>query len=167
VLDFLLDIQGSTNRRVCGGDVQNEGLPLFRTQQCWQMLEVVFGIIKSLMLLCFLVYFCRATQYAEKGETFSVSFVMNMLSAAMWPVNFCTSFLVCGGYIWMIAFILQGLASIPLVETKQPNTLPMVTLKTHFSGLSLRFVSRILVKVSDRSEMYDSFFLLATMMSST
>jgi hypothetical protein len=62
----------------------------------------------------------------------------------------------------MIALILLGLASIPLVETKQPNTLPLVTPKTHLSGLSLRFASRIFVKVSNRSEMYDSFFLLAT-----
>jgi hypothetical protein len=29
VLDFLLDNQGSANHRVHGGDVQNEGLPLF------------------------------------------------------------------------------------------------------------------------------------------
>jgi hypothetical protein len=32
VLDFLLDNQGSANRRVRGGDVQNEGLSLFWTQ---------------------------------------------------------------------------------------------------------------------------------------
>jgi hypothetical protein len=32
VLAFLLDNQGSTNHRVHGGDVQNEGLPLFCTQ---------------------------------------------------------------------------------------------------------------------------------------
>jgi hypothetical protein len=31
VLDFLLDNQGSTNCRVCGGDVQDEGLSLFWT----------------------------------------------------------------------------------------------------------------------------------------
>jgi hypothetical protein len=67
----------------------------------------------------------------------------------------------------MIALILSGLASIPFVETKQDNTLPLVTLKTHFSGLSLLFASHILVKVLDRSEMYHSLFLLATMMSST
>jgi hypothetical protein len=103
----------------------------------------------------------------KKGRLFSASFVMNLLSAAMRPVNFCTSFLVCGGCIWMIALILSGLASIPLVETKQPNTLPLVTLKMHFSGLSLRLASHILEKVSDWSEMYDSFFLLTAMMSST
>jgi hypothetical protein len=66
----------------------------------------------------------------------------------------------------MIALILSGLASIPLVETKQPNTLPHITPETHFSGLSLRLATRMLAKVSDRSEMYDYFFLLATTMSS-
>jgi hypothetical protein len=71
------------------------------------MLEVVFQIIKSLLLLYSLVYFCEAMQFAEKGATFSTSFTMNLLSAAMWPVNFCTSFLVCGGCIWMIDVILS------------------------------------------------------------
>jgi hypothetical protein len=67
----------------------------------------------------------------------------------------------------MIAFILSGLTSMPLVDTKQPNTLPHVTPKAHFSGLSLSLASRILAKVSIRSEMYEAFSLLATTMSST
>jgi hypothetical protein len=103
----------------------------------------------------------------KKGRLLSVSFAMNLLSAAMRPVSFCTSFLVCEGCIWRIALILSELVSIPLVETRQPNTLPHVTLKTHFSGLSLRLASRILVKISVRSEMYDSFFLLATTIALT
>jgi hypothetical protein len=51
--------------------------------------------------------------------------------------------------------------------TKHPNTLPHVTLKIHLSGLSLSLASRILVKVSIRSEMYEPFFLPATTMPST
>jgi hypothetical protein len=54
---------------------------------------------QKLLLLYSSVYFCRAMQYAEKGDTFSTSFTMNLLSTAMRPVNFCTSFLVCGGCI--------------------------------------------------------------------
>jgi hypothetical protein len=54
----------------------------------------------------------------KKLRLFSTSFTMNLLSAAMWPVNFYTSFLVYGGCIWMIALILLGLASKHLVETK-------------------------------------------------
>jgi hypothetical protein len=94
----------------------------------------------------------------KKGRLFSASFVMNLLSAAMRPINFCNSFLFYGGCIWMITLILSGLASIPLLETKQPNTLPLVTPKMYFSRFSLRFASRILAKVSNRSEMYNSFF---------
>jgi hypothetical protein len=52
---------------------------------------------------------------------------MDLLSAAMWSVNFCTSFLIYGGCIWRIALILSELASIPLVETRYPNTLPRIT----------------------------------------
>jgi hypothetical protein len=55
----------------------------------------------------------------------------------------------------------------PLVDIRQPNTLPHVTPKIHFSGLSLSLASRILVKVSVRLDMYKALFLLATTMSST
>jgi hypothetical protein len=95
------------------------------------------------------------------------NFAMNQFNAAMRPTSFCTSFLVCGGCIWRIAFILSGLASMPLVNTRQPITLPRVTLMMHFSGLSLSLASRILAKVSARSGMYEALFLHATTMSST
>jgi hypothetical protein len=97
----------------------------------------------------------------EKGRLLSASF-----RAAIWPVNFCTSLLVCGGYICRIAFILAGLASMPFVVTRQPSTLPLVTPKTHFSELILSLPSHILAKVSARLEMYDAFFLLTITMSS-
>jgi hypothetical protein len=102
----------------------------------------------------------------KKGWIFFVRFAMKLYSVAMRSVSFYTSFLICRGCIWIIALILSRLALIPLVESKQPNTLPQVTLKMHYSELSFRLASRMLVKVSARSEMYDSFFLLATMMSS-
>jgi hypothetical protein len=89
----------------------------------------------------------------KKGRLHSASFAMNVLRAAMWPVSFWTSFFVCGGCIWRIAFIFSRLALMPLVEMRNPSTLPLVTLKTHFSGLSLSLASCILVKVSARSEM--------------
>jgi hypothetical protein len=101
----------------------------------------------------------------EKEWLFFVSYAMNLLSAVMLPVHICTSFLICRGCIWIVALILSRLALIPLLETKQPNTLPHVTPEMHFSELSLRLASRMLVKVSARLEMYDSFFLLATTMS--
>jgi hypothetical protein len=36
--------------------------------------------------------------------------------------------------MWVMALILSGFALIPFVETKQPSTLPLVTLNIHFSG---------------------------------
>jgi hypothetical protein len=70
----------------------------------------------------------------------------------MRPVSFWTSFLVCRGCIGRIAFILSGLASMPLVETQHPRTLPLITLNTHFCGLSLSLALHILAKVSAMSE---------------
>jgi hypothetical protein len=102
----------------------------------------------------------------KKGRLLSASFAMNLFSPAIWPASFCTSFLVFGGYIWRITFILSGLASMLFVDTKQPNTFPRVTLKIHFSELSLSLASHILEKVSVKSKMYEAFSLLSTTMSS-
>jgi hypothetical protein len=99
----------------------------------------------------------------KKGRLLSSSFTINLFSAAMWPVNYCTSFLVCGGCIWRITFILSELASMLFVETRQPSNLPRITLRTHFSGLCLSLDSCILVKVSVKPKIYEALFLLATM----
>jgi hypothetical protein len=108
--------------------------------------------------------FVEPRSTVKKGKLFSASFTINLFNTTMWPASFCTSFLVRGGCIWRIAFILLGLASMPFMETNHPNTLPRITPKTHLSRLSLSLASHILVKVSVRSEMYEAFFLLATMM---
>jgi hypothetical protein len=98
----------------------------------------------------------------KKERFLSASFAMNLFKAAIRPINFCTSFLVCGGCIWRMTLILLGLASMPLVETKKTSTLPCVTPKTHLSRFNLSLASHILAKVFVRSEIYDAFFLLAT-----
>jgi hypothetical protein len=92
--------------------------------------------------------FAEPCKTVTKGKLFSASFAINLFNAAMRPASFCTSFLVCGGCIWRIAFILSGLASIPLVDTRHPNTFPCVTPKTYFSGLSLSLASCMFAKVS-------------------
>jgi hypothetical protein len=55
----------------------------------------------------------------KKGRLLFASFAMNLFKAAIRHVNFCTSFLVCGGCIWRIAFILSGFALMPLGEIRQ------------------------------------------------
>jgi hypothetical protein len=87
----------------------------------------------------------------KNGKLCSANFAMNRLSAAILPVSLYTSFLDPGGFMWTIAFILSGLASIPFNDTKQPKTLPLCTPNTHFSGLSFSYALRMLVKVSAKS----------------
>jgi hypothetical protein len=60
----------------------------------------------------------------------------------------------------MRALILSGLASMPFIETKQSMTFLFVIPNMHFSGLSFRLALHIFAKVSAKSEMYVSFFLL-------
>jgi hypothetical protein len=50
--------------------------------------------------------------------------------------------------------LFSGLASMPLVETRHSSTLPLVTLQTHLSGLSLSLALRIWTRVFAKSEMY-------------
>jgi hypothetical protein len=111
--------------------------------------------------------FAAPRKTLKKSKLLYACLAMNLFNATMRLINLCTSFLVCGGCIWRIAFILLGLALMPLVDTKQPSTLPRVTPKTHFFELSLSLASHILAKVSVRLDMYKVIFLLATTMSST
>jgi hypothetical protein len=140
---------------------------LLRTRQCGQVLKVLLQIVEGLLLFWPHSTFLEPHSTQKKGKLLFAIFAMNLFSATIWLASFCTAFLVCGGCICRIAFILLGLASMPLVDTKHPNTLPPLNVKTHFSGLSLNLASHIWVKVSVRSEMYEAFFLLATTMSST
>jgi hypothetical protein len=132
--------------------------------RCWRY---YFRLLKAFCCSSLHSTFVEPLNMLKKGRLLSASYVMNLFKAGMWPVNFCTSFLVCRGCIWRMALIFLGLASMPLVETRQPSTLPRVTPKTHLSGFSLSLASRMLAKVSVRSEMYHAFFLLATTISST
>jgi hypothetical protein len=83
----------------------------------------------------------------KKGKLRSAIFAMNRFNTSILPVSFCTSFLDYGGFMQTIAFILSGFASIPLTETKQPRTLPLLTPNTHFSGLSFNCAFRMVAKV--------------------
>jgi hypothetical protein len=54
----------------------------------------------------------------RKGRLRSVDCEMNLFSAANLPVSHCMSFVDCCGAMFMIAWILLGLALIPLCDTR-------------------------------------------------
>jgi len=101
--------------------------------------------------------FC-ALQHLKIGRDFSVDREMNLFSEARRPVNFCTSFLVEGGRILLMASIFTGFALMPLSVIMHLRSFPLLTPKTHFSGFNLSPCLRRVAKVSRRSEMWSSRF---------
>jgi hypothetical protein len=53
------------------------------------------------------------------------------------------------------------------IDTRHLRTFPFVILNTHFSGFNLSLAYRLFAKVSAKSTIYFSFFLLTMTMSST
>jgi hypothetical protein len=85
---------------------------------------------------------------------------MNLFKAAMHPVSFCTSLTQVGAFILVMAEIFSGLASMPRWLMMKPSSFPDGTPKTHLFGLSLQRYSRRDAKVSSRSVMSMSEFLV-------
>jgi hypothetical protein len=59
---------------------------------------------------------------------------MNLLKAAIHPINFWTSWKLSGGFILVIADTFSGLGSILRRETIYPSNFPEGTPNVHFSG---------------------------------
>jgi hypothetical protein len=91
---------------------------------------------------------------------------MNLFKAAMDPVSFCTSLMQVGAFILVMAEIFSGLASMPRWLMMKPSSFPDGTLKTHLFGLSFQWYSHRDAKVSSRSVMSMSEFLVLTTTSS-
>ena len=102
----------------------------------------------------------------KKGCLRSPILATNLLSAAMHPVSLCTFLSLVGDFMFSIALIFSGFASIPLPETRKPGSLTDGTPNVHFSGLSMRRYHQRLSKVSHRSSINESLALVLTMMSS-
>jgi hypothetical protein len=85
----------------------------------------------------------------------------------MHPVSFCTSLMHVGAFMLVMAEIFSGLASLPRWLMMKPSSLPDGTPKTHLFGLSFQRYSHRDAKVSSRSAMSVSEFLVLTTMSST
>jgi hypothetical protein len=103
----------------------------------------------------------------KKGRPSSPSFEINLFKAAMHPVSFWTSLMQVGALMLVMAEIFSGLASMPRWLMMKPSSLPDGTPKTHLFGFSFQRYSRSDAKVSSRSAMSLSEFLVLTTTSST
>jgi hypothetical protein len=73
--------------------------------RCWRY---YFRLLKAFCYSSPHSTFVEPLNMLKKGRLLSASYVMNLFKAGMWPVNFCTSFLVCRGCIWRMALIFFG-----------------------------------------------------------
>jgi hypothetical protein len=61
---------------------------------------------------------------------------INLLKAAMHPINFYTSWRLSSDFILVIVNTFSGLGSIPQRKTIYPSNFPKGTPNVHFSGFS-------------------------------
>jgi hypothetical protein len=103
----------------------------------------------------------------KKGSPLMPSHEINLLKAAMHPVNFCTSWRLSDDFILVIADTFSRLGSIPRCETIYLSNFAEGTPNVHFSGFSFILNFLRLSKVSAMSEKSHSSSRVFTTMSST
>jgi hypothetical protein len=91
---------------------------------------------------------------------------MNLLKEATHLVNFCTSWRLSGGAIFIITDTYNRLGLIPRRETIYRSNFPEGTPNVHFSGVSFILNFLRLLKVNARSEMSPSSSRVLMTMSS-
>jgi hypothetical protein len=92
---------------------------------------------------------------------------MNLFRATMHPVSFCTSLIVAGASMSVMAMMFSGLASIPRLLTMNLSNFPDGTPNTHFVGLSFHQNFRKLLNISSKSAIRSLGFLVLMTTSST
>lgn len=70
----------------------------------------------------------------RKGRLCSTEHEINLLRDAIWPIRFQMSLTIQGVLMSIISFILLGLASMPLCETKYPRFFPIEPQRCNFLG---------------------------------
>jgi hypothetical protein len=115
-------------------------------------LQVFKGLLHRLSPLQ-LVLFLRSL---KKGIPLMLSREINLLKAAIHPVNFWTSWRLSSSFIFVIADTFSGLGSILQWETIYPSNFPEGTPNVHFSEFSFILNFLGLSKVSAWSEMSPS-----------
>jgi hypothetical protein len=81
---------------------------------------------------------------------------MNLIKAAIHPINFWTSWRLLGGFIFVIADTFSGLGSVLRWETIYQSNFSEGTPNAHFSGFNFILNFLRVSKVSARSEMSPS-----------
>jgi hypothetical protein len=103
----------------------------------------------------------------KKGNPFLLSQEIKRLSAAMHPVNFCTSLMLREGPVSVMAQICLELALIPRWLTKNLSSCPDGTPNTHLFGFNFHYHFFKFLKVCFKSWISVSGFFVFTMTSST
>jgi hypothetical protein len=103
----------------------------------------------------------------KEGQPLTSSHEMNLLKAAIHPINFWTSWRLSGDFIFVIVDTFSGLASISQRETICLRSFPEGTLNVHFLGFSFILNFFRLSKVFAMSEMSLSSSRVFTTTSST
>jgi hypothetical protein len=100
----------------------------------------------------------------KMGYLLTPSLEMNLLRAAMHPINFCISWRISSGFMFVIAYTFSRLGSIPHWETIYLSSFPECTPNVHFSVFNFMLNFLRLLKVSTRSEMspFDSLVFTTT-----
>lgn len=88
------------------------------------------------------------------------------IEEAICPVSFCTSFMLRGGNMSIMACIFSELAFIPLSKTMKARNLPDSTPRAHFIGFNFILYRHKMVKASRRSSKWCSGSLLLMSKSS-
>ena len=101
------------------------------------------------------------------GKHLSIAFETNLLNAATCLVRLCISLAVFNDSIFCIAWILLGLASIPLCETMNLRNFPNKISKAHLLGFSFMLYHLSVLEVSWRSSRCNVSFALLTSILST
>jgi hypothetical protein len=91
---------------------------------------------------------------------------MNLFRADIHPVSYCTSLIVAGASMSVMAMIFLGLASIPRWLMMNLSNFPDGTSKTHFVGLRFHRNYRKLLNGSSKSAIRSSGFLVLMTTSS-
>src|SRR5436190_4169119 len=87
----------------------------------------------------------------RKGSDLSAPLARKRLNDVSRPFSLWISCSVLGAAMFMIAWILSGFASIPLLVIINPRNFPECTPKTHFDGFSFIWYRRRTWKVSFKS----------------